>query len=136
MEKFWGSSPGQLVQCPAQSSSALKVWSGYSGPPPVQFENLPRWGSTVTAYPKALSLWNFFLLLIVTVVLLLCILGKHVLCPSLYSPLDGWMAICYCNASCLLPLAGSASLAPSPFLNAGCCSPILVLLAFLQLCGT
>lgn len=79
-----------------------------------------RWSSTVTACPKALSLWNVFLLLlllIVTVVLLLCILEKRALLIAVFP--FGWLDICYCNASCWLPLAGSASLAPSPFLE--CC---------------
>lgn len=108
------------VQHPAWSSTALKVGSDCSGPPPVQFENLPRWSSAVTACPKAQSLWDFFLvllLLIVTVVLLLYILEK------LYSPLDEWISrmdilnISCFDSSCLLPLAGWVSLAPSPFLK-------------------
>lgn len=134
--RWWGCSQGQLVPCPAWSSAALKVGSGCFGPPPVQLENLPRRSSAVTACPKAQSLWDFFLVLllwIVTTVLLLCVLKKHGLCSWLYSPLDGSMDI-VTHPACFLGLAERAWRLHHS-LSAACCSPTVVLLAFLQLYG-
>lgn len=107
MEKFrwWGSSKGEQVQCPVWSSAALKVGSGCPGPPPVQFENLPKMG--VQQWQPALkpshgessssSLDCHYCPFAVY-------LGETRTLFIAVFPL-GWLnTICHCIASCLLPL--------------------------------
>lgn len=123
--RWWESSKGQLVQCPAWSSPDLKVGWGCSGPPAVQFENLPRWSSTVTACLKAQSLWDFFFFFFwLSLLFFCCVSWGNMYFVHCCIPLwNGWMGICYCNVSCLLPLAGWASLAPLPVLQSWMLQP-------------
>lgn len=90
--------------------------------------------------PSHCEISFFFLFpwpLVVTLVLLLSISEKPLPCSSLCPPSDSWTGVCDCNASCGLLLGGlSQPGCLTRSLNAVCCSPVVVLLAFLQFYGT